>query len=360
MITKGVAALIAIVAFFIIFRGLIKRASDTRTQAVTKQKASLGSRNGSRKDPAHSQDEKTGADYVDEYQALSGAADRAKEIPGWALLLHSPFNPPANPTSWIGGRPHAPEEFTWPSTTKGVRQHFLAQIDLSTLSNTGNNGLPSAGALLVFFSYQWTNDAPDHVYTCRILSADEMKKARPVPVPDDLDTLDKTMGFFHPEQTFIKRGVDLVPFQDDRSSPPAGIPNNFTSPERWISNWGIALADVEITLQRLQHCVEPLLADKGQKHLADLNARFKKMPQAKYLLSDIANTKALASQGPEMLEALTAWRDLARSRPANAPIDLNALKALFAKRTALAEQMKPGIAAVLKEGAHEDLWRQVQ
>jgi len=181
-----------------------------------------------------------------------------------------------------------------------------------------------------------------------------------VPVPHDLEKLDQRVGFFHPEPTFIKRGVDLVPFLDDGTSPPAGIPNVFDTPEHWISNWGLALAEVEITLKKLQNCVEPLLGKRGTKHLADLHARSKTMPYAKHLLRDIAHAKALASHGPRMLETLTAWRDLAQSKPSGDLIDLDALKALFAERAALAELLKNHIANILKQGAHEELWRQVQ
>ncbi|MBR1147809.1 DUF1963 domain-containing protein [Bradyrhizobium sp. AUGA SZCCT0431] len=59
--------------------------------------------------------------------------DRAKQLPAWALLFHSPFDRSGDATSWIGGAPIAPSNFEWPKDRDGTPLHFIAQIDLASL-----------------------------------------------------------------------------------------------------------------------------------------------------------------------------------------------------------------------------------
>ncbi len=94
-------------------------------------------------------------DWIAELLARGGGADRAKQLPAWALLFHSPFARSDDATSWIGGAPKAPGNFEWPKDRDGTPLHFIAQIDLASLKpepQTGLRppGLPAEGALLVF------------------------------------------------------------------------------------------------------------------------------------------------------------------------------------------------------------------
>lgn len=303
---------------------------------------------------------KTGEDYADEYLTFAGNETRAKEIPAWALLFHSLTKPQENPTSWIGGTPKAPADFIWPLAPNGTRQHFLAQIDLSALSDTPNHGLPSDGALLIFFSYVWTGDAPDHVYSCHLLPAQDMLEAIDLAAPDDLAPLDQHMQFFTSEKTFTKRSVELVPFLDDGSSPPTQVPFIFDRPDLWITNWGLAAAEADATLLHLERAVARWTGAAGEKRLADVQKRHADFPTLVHAKRTLDTALALRETGPDLIKALTAWRDLARTRPATAAVDVPALRAIFAERAAFSRRIEGNPKNRLKEGAHEDLWNTIR
>jgi hypothetical protein len=99
-------------------------------------------------------------DWIAQLLARAGRADRARQLPAWALLFHSPFGRCDDATSWIGGAPKAPGNFAWPKDTDGTPLHFIAQIDLAALApepQTGLRppGLPAEGALLAFIGRSW-------------------------------------------------------------------------------------------------------------------------------------------------------------------------------------------------------------
>ncbi|MEL6465646.1 MAG: DUF1963 domain-containing protein [Pseudomonadota bacterium] len=353
MIVKVVAAIIAVISFFVILRGPTKKTTDSGSRTDSRQRASQRNDRKAYVVPKAKKAARTiGVDNI----TLFDKAGRAKEVPAWAMLLHSPLDPPRDPKSWIGGVPKAPEGFAWPRTERGVRMHFLAQIDLAALSDRDNNGLPKEGALLVFFSYQWTNDEPDHVHVCHFLNKEEAANARDVPVPDDLESLQKGLDFFHPGQTFIKRGVDLVPFLDSGAETPAGIPSVFRTPELWISNWGLACAEAATLFTWMENRVQYYQGEKGKQRLVDLLERTAKFPGAEHMQQDYDNATFFASKGPQLLEALTAWRDLAQSKPPLDLVDLDALYAHFARRSKFAESLHGDFAQVLREGAHYHVW----
>src|SRR5262245_31545828 len=124
--------------------------------------------------------ELTGADIAAEFLARAGTEDRAERLAAWALLLRSPYDTSRSVSSWLGGVPHAPGDFSWPNDVDGKPLHFLAQIDLASLKpepETGARppGLPAEGALLVFVGQS---------YACRILEARDMTRAVPLALPD--------------------------------------------------------------------------------------------------------------------------------------------------------------------------------
>ncbi|SMX29412.1 hypothetical protein TRP8649_03546 [Pelagimonas phthalicica] len=304
----------------------------------------------------------SGADVAEAFLARAGNESRAKEIPAWALLLHSPFDPPENPQSWIGGVPKAPPGFDWPRHPDGTRQHFLAQIDLAALGEGA--GLPKSGALLIFLAYSWSDNAPDHGYCCKILSEEEMQVAVEQPIPDDLAPLDERMAFFTAAPCFPKRGVDLVAFLDDGQRPPKGVPYAMNKPDQWLRNWGLAAEEAAETMRHFDSYLRGWLGAGGKLKLDELQDRMTKMPQIGAYRTQFDEALAFRDHGPELLEALAAWRDHAAAQPPLAPVDPEALRAHFVQRAGFASNLKPSsdevfgqnLRSCLLEGSHLALW----
>ncbi|HUL06210.1 MAG TPA: DUF1963 domain-containing protein [Candidatus Acidoferrum sp.] len=153
--------------------------------------------------------ELTGADVAAEFLARAGTEDRAHRLAAWALQLRAPYETSRSVSSWLGGAPHAPRDFTWPNDVDGTPLHFLAQIDLASLKpepETGARppGLPEEGALLVFVGRS---------YACPILDAQDMKRAVPLALPESLAPISKH-GFFSEERSFTCWPIDPVVYLD--------------------------------------------------------------------------------------------------------------------------------------------------
>ena len=256
--------------------------------------------------------------WIDELLARSGSADRAKQLPAWALLFYSPFARSDDATSWIGGAPKAPSNFEWPKDTDGTPLHFIAQIDLASLQPepaTGLRppGLPAEGALLVFIGQS---------YACRILSAAQMTQAEILPLPADLEPIRKH-GFFGEGRTFLRRSVIPTAYLDTGDGRPAFLPERFKSPRDWIVNWGIAALEAENVIHRLKLDLSyGLIERKAQNVIA----------------------------------ALEAWRDLALSKPQDEAIDKDALDAILRLRRDLHDEMQPHASKFVVAGWTDGVW----
>lgn len=290
------------------------------------------------------------SDLIADFFARSGSADRAGQLPAWALLFHSPFARSDEATSWIGGAPKAPAGFEWPKDTDGTPLHFIAQIDLSSLKpepETGLRppGLPADGALLVFIG---TSCA------CRVLSAAQMAKAKVLPLPEDLAPISKH-GFFSKERAFRRRTVTPIAYLDsgDDDRPPF-LPDRFTSPFDWIVNWGIAALEARNVIDSLN-----LELREGR----DLFAWLERSPEnaAQGNLNEVIRNKikhygVIERKAPDVIAALEVWRDLALSMPQDEAIDKVALNGIMRVRLDLHAEMNPHMSKFIVAGRAAAVW----
>ncbi|SNS94642.1 DUF1963 domain-containing protein [Tropicimonas sediminicola] len=284
-----------------------------------------------------------------ELEARTGSADRASELPAWALILRSPFRPWQNATSWLGGTPRAPLEFVWPLGTDGAPLHFLAQIDLGALQpwpETGSlpPGLPDGGAMLVFVGL--------HDYAVRIIDAKRMRVASGIPVPPTLPPVSE-IGYFSEEPTFGRWPVDPVAFLDHGKERPADFPERFADPAAWIDTWAVAEIDARLLVQAMRREIgfaEQFFNSKA--HWPD--------PPTRVILDKQAFYGALLQEAPTLLPKLEAWQARAAAEPQAGAVDATALRAMLAERLAFAEG-KPNypVLPLLRGSAHA-VWGEVR
>jgi hypothetical protein len=281
---------------------------------------------------------------------LAGA-DRATQLPAWALLLQSPFARSDGATSWIGGAPKAPSNLEWPKDTDGTPLHFIAQIDLASLKpepQTGLRppGLPADGALLVFIGRSCA---------CRILSAAEMLHAEILQPPADLAPVRKH-GFFGEGRTFVRRAVVPTAYLDAGDDRPAFLPERFKSPLDWIVNWGIAALEAQNVIDSLN--VEMKFADdffateeRLRQHDPSSVQRMNEVVRNKIVHYGVVQRRA-----PEVIAGVEAWRDLALSKPQDEAIDKEALSTILRLRLDLHDEMHPHRTKFIVAGHADSVW----
>ena len=297
-------------------------------------------------------------DWIADFLARSGSADRAKLLPAWALLFHSPFARSDDATSWIGGAPKAPSNFEWPKDTDGTPLHFIAQIDLTSLNPeppTGLRppGLPADGALLVFIGTS---------YACRILSAAQMARAEILSPPEHLEPVSKH-GFFSEGRTFLRRPVTPTAYLDAGDGRPAFLPDRFKSPLDWIVNWGIAALEA----QNVIHSLTCDLRDGAQFFAWQERLRQDPALRRDYPVRDnevirnkIAHYGVIQRKAPDVIAALEAWRDLALSKPRDEAIDKHSLDAILRLRLDLHSEMQPHMSKFDVAGRADAVWEAIR
>lgn len=267
-------------------------------------------------------------------EARTGAASRPKSLPAWALIFRSPFATyAAPPTSWLGGVPRVPSTFRWPRGPKGEPLHFIAQIDLGTLSpepTTGARppGLPGRGALLVFIGQH---------YAIQVLDEADLADAAPVEPPRDLAGVAE-LGYWGSGNTFEAWAVDPVPYLSRGEQSPEVLPDLFATPTRWITNWGIAALEAQILVEALE--LELRLGREFVAYRKTQVAEGKTPPMARHIEERLAHCAMMEDHAPGLLAELQAWRAKAAAQPPEAPIEPKALEAILARRTRLAERMQ--------------------
>jgi hypothetical protein len=278
------------------------------------------------------QGEPSGADLAREFLDRAGTETRTSPLPAWALLLRSPFKAPENITSWLGGVPRAADGFKWPLDRDGTPLSFIAQIDLADVkpepeSGVRPPGLPQSGALLFFVGRS---------YACRILSEDELARSKPLILPERLPSLRKH-GFFNDEQTFAFWPVELVAYLDRGSERPDCFPDMFEKPSDWITNWGIAAfeADLAIDCLNLELKEAEWFHDFGRRQDAAGTPR----QDTPVIRSKTLHYTQMAEKAPALVAALIDWRDRALSHVQDDIIDKASLDEIFARRTALSNEM---------------------
>jgi hypothetical protein len=291
-------------------------------------------------------------DWIARLLARSGSADRARQLPGWALLFHSPFGHCDDATSWIGGAPKAPRSFEWPKDTDRTPLHFIAQIDLAAVKaepQTGLRppGLPPQGALLVFIGKS---------FACRILSAAEMTAAEVLPPPADLAPVSKH-GFFGEGRAFLRRPVTPTAFIDRGDERPAFLPDRFKSPLDWIVNCGIAALEAQVVIDSLK------LDLRLGAEFFEIDERLRRHdPASEYNVNEVVRDKrvhygVIERKAPGVIAALEAFRDLALAKPQDAAIDGQALGEILRLRRALHDEMHPHMSKLIVAGRADAVWQ---
>lgn len=280
--------------------------------------------------------------WLRDHIARTGNTERPEQADAWALILRSPWRNWGDATSWFGGKPRAPAGFDWPRGPDGAALHFLVQIDLAALAphpTTGARppGLPSAGALLVFASYEG--------HATRILTANEMAIADEVPLPEGLGSL-KDIHHWRDEQTFTRWPLDPVPFLDDGADWPAAFPKPFVDPSQWITTWGMARLESEFLLKTLHwtenHQARSTAApDPNGSHQAKLAHFYQVLAGAPV---------------QEMLKIIRHWHETAASLPPDMPVDRQSLHGLFALRRRLSEGMGSYALTQALKGWPQKIW----
>lgn len=286
-----------------------------------------------------------------------GERDRALKLPGWALLLRSPFRSSEPASSWLGGLPYAPKDFVWPRHVNGAPLHFLAQIDLASLkpeqtSSSHHSGLPTSGALLIF-------GCPTPA--CYILDSEQVAQSSRIAPPEDLRSLQQ-QGFFSRDRTFGYWPVDPVAFIDTREEWPERFPNISRQPTAWILNWGIAADDAEMLIRGLRHSLTR--GEKFEKRIASLTARGKG-PSRPHEIEDLQRERRLHAwmdqRLPGLLKELEVWHETTVRHSPNDPIDRPQLDQLLSKRFALASEIEgnPPVKLALLQGHADGLWSRI-
>jgi hypothetical protein len=287
-------------------------------------------------------------DWVAEFFARAGGADRAKQLPAWALLFPSPFARSDDATSWLGGAPKAPSNFEWPKDTDGMPLHFIAQIDLASLKaepQTGLRppGLPAEGALLVFIGKSWA---------CRILSAAQIAQAVILPLPEDIEPVSKH-GFFSEQRTFVRRPVIPTAYLDTcDDDPPAFLPDRFRSPLDWVVNWGIAALEAKNVIDSLKSD----LRNGADYFKARDYLRSRGEPANDRDPSTAAHYQIIGRKAPDVIGALEVWCGFALSKPQDEAVDRDSFEAMMRLRLALHDQMLPHMSKHMLADRAEAVW----
>lgn len=282
-----------------------------------------------------------------EIDARTGVATRAKELPAWALLLRSPYKTYGDATSWLGGVPHVPAGFDWPTGNDGRPLHFIAQIDLATLKLEPSTGvsapsLPADGALLVFIG---------DGYAVRILSPHDLAQAAPAIAPPTLSDLSE-QGFWGQGATFTRWPVDPIAYMSRGEDRPDFLPDPFATPQQWITTWGLATFEASAAHDAL--ALELRLGREFMAYRQSQQALGKSLPSMTHITARIAHCEMMEERAPQVLAALQAWQSAAAAEAAEAAVDVAALNAIFDERTRLSAAMKNNYGArpVLAGDAH--------
>jgi hypothetical protein len=285
----------------------------------------------------------------------TGVLDRASELPGWALILRSPFESWDGATSWLGGHPRAPESFSWPRNADGVPLHFLAQIDLSALKpepRTGARppGLPDAGALLVF--------AGD-VAATRLLSPADVARGRPCDAPDDTPLLED-LGFWGSGVAFPHWPVTPHAYLDTDGGRPPFMAAPFEDPTQWITTCGLAALEAQVVIDGLSRDLRLAsehreMRARTQRQGEKPNARTQKVREKQASHYDLIEAEA-----PRIIDRLTDWRDRCSAKAGTEPVDVDALARLVAERLRIAERMDSYHVRYQLEGSPADVWTAIQ
>jgi hypothetical protein len=272
----------------------------------------------------------SGADVGAEFMARAGWDEPMRPTPGWVLLLRSPYDSSKAVTSWFGGVPCAPSDFSWPTDSDGKPLHFIAQIDLASLQREPTTGIrphgfPEQGALLVFIGRS---------YACRMLSDADMKRAAPVSLPDKIEPVRKH-GFFSEKPTFNGWPIDPVPFLDTDGERPPFLPDPFREPGSWITNCGIAALEAEIVIQSLEREL-----GEGRRFLTWFQETDGGKSENRVIKSKQAYHTALARSAPPLVAALRAWRESALSHPGETPMEPAQLERIFMARKILHDEIE--------------------
>lgn len=287
--------------------------------------------------------------YLKGIEVLSGEEGRASEIPAWALVLRSPFRFSETATSWLGGLPKAPDGFSWPRHANGAPLHFLAQIDLASLTpepTTGArpSGLPMSGAILLF------GCPTPAIY---VYESSEISTASTVAPPDDLRSL-REQGFWIDSKTFKYWPVDPVVYLDADGQKPDIFAEPLDDPADWIVNWGIAALEAEILINAMKAEVGGMAHRRKLKKFKDLGgvAGAANEPVRKL----VYRHELVAKHAPEFMSELEAWHKTAKSNQPTDPIDQNALQKIVAKRRSLTSKAG-GYSLEVK--SPQDLWDRI-
>lgn len=261
-----------------------------------------------------------------EFDAMTGAAHRPSELPAWFCSLRSPFADEQDVTSWFGGLPAMPPDAQWPIDADGKRMHFVLQIDLSDLTGAIPANLTIRGAMLLFVSFK--RGGGENTYKVLQLTEEELRGAVTRKAPRDLAPL-ADVGFFDGEGTFPHWPIDLHYRLDNGDE----LASNELSAEKWIINWGTALAEAKALKARLE-------IDAYQRKQFDewMSTRDADSPPLKpFQEKQERHHAAMRRLGPTFHAALDAFMVRAENMPPDAPIDQENLKGLLQRRRDLAE-----------------------
>ena len=263
-------------------------------------------------------------------------------VPAWAILLQSPFVSWENATSWLGGRPRVPAGFDWPRGTDGKPLTFLAQIDLAAIKPHPASGdrradIRESGAMLVFVGLDCE---------VRLLSSVAMQSAEPVDPPLDQPTLDE-LGYWLEGSAFRYWPINLLPFAslsvdgDEPADPftfrPDVLPDRFSNPQEWISNWGIAAVDAETVITCLENEIRQ--AQWSADYRADKASRGETIAVHPHTGRQNAHFDMMLAEAPQLVAAMQTWRELAVAQPPLETVDRAQLSTIFEQRFHFASRM---------------------
>jgi len=276
---------------------------------------------------------------IESFDRSRGIVEREHALPGWGLIMRSPYDTRSPSTSWLGGLPHVPPEFFWPRDENEVPEHFIAQIDLASLQPdpiTGARppGLPSQGALLVFFGGLSAS--------LHIINAPQMARAIRQKPPGDTPPL-RQSGFRSDATTFPEWQVDPVAYLDTDGKRPIIIRDPFSRARTWIVSSAIAALEAACAIDFLSREI---------KQIAGSDRELRVLPDAR----SAAYARLIRDHAGEMLAKLEAWRSEAAAQSPEDPVDGDRLDALFSERLALAQQLETYTSARDLAGNPQALW----
>jgi len=272
-------------------------------------------------------------------------------LPAWALVFRSPYRDLPEATSWLGGAPTVPASFDWPAGRDGRPLHFVAQIDLAALKpepTTGARapGLPTEGALLVFIG---------DGYAVRVLSLRELSRAT-VAAPALPDLSER--GFWGRGSAFGRWPVEPVAYLSRGEERPGILPDPFATPQQWITTCGLAALEAALTHAAL--ATELRLGREFMAFRRSQEAQGRGQSAAPHIHQRIAHCALMDDHAPAVLDALRDWQATVAARPAEAPVDVGALTAIFAQRKRLAAAMENNYGArPLLTGDARAVWQKI-